>query len=178
MALSGFWLGEKVLITSVRWLERLKQSKFEEQIMKGLQDPTGSQVRISDLDFSSNICAPAFLNSWPFHRYRRTANKDNHAYLLKFNADSDVAIFRRKEAEGHDIYGLTLDQLGLALSDRSTFPVWTIAYSSYDSPLGSVLAKLCRRRKQNAEKQGIRSSCRRSQEPSLSIWLMAISKVC
>ena len=62
-------------------------------------------------------------------------------YLLKFDADSDIAIFRPKEAEGHDICGLTLDQLGLASSDRSTFPVWIIAYSSYDSPPGSILGK-------------------------------------
>ena len=34
-----------------------------------------------------------------------------------------------------------VDQLGLASSGCSTFPVWTIAYSSYDSPLGSVLGK-------------------------------------
>ena len=67
MALSGFWLGKNVFVTSARWLERVKQSKVEDQIIKELQDPTGSQVRISDLNFSLNICEPAFLNSWPFH---------------------------------------------------------------------------------------------------------------
>ena len=66
---------------------------------------------------------------------------------MKFDADLDIAIFRRKEAEGHNICGLTLNQLGLASLDRSNFPVQTIAYSSYNSPLGSVLGKTLQTKK-------------------------------
>ena len=67
MTLSGFWLGKNVFVSSARWLKRVKQSKVKEQVIKGLQDPTGSQVSTSDLNFSLNIYEPAFLNSWPFH---------------------------------------------------------------------------------------------------------------